>query len=530
MTRRRHLSPRWLVLLCALAGIMAAAHAAPIEQPGPSSHLFNHPYYQCVRNYYVATTGSDSNTGTSPGSAWLTLQHANDSGRSAGDCVNVAPGTYDQGVLISSGGNLAASTGYVVYRCTAMDACIVSDTPYNGQDESYASFVWNNASANLAKPTPMPGNYIIIDGFRMIAAAKAGATLYGQGVSLWDGPAEFTATAPPSVHHVWILNSVISGFGQAGVNINDGEYFFVVHNRIYQNAHTGCSAQGSGVGYVVLKAFPNYVRTADDSNNPILGKIDAFNNAIEWNVVYDNATTRCGSAKSPYDTDGNDIIIDTLNNAGSTNVTYPGSVLIAFNITYNAGGRGIHLFRSENITVANNSCYNSDLDPYDNGTYRPCIGDNLGYRNVFFNNIAYAIPDPTLGLPNCGGSGVPCLGFNAAFTGGLTTGQPADSFTNNISYCQYPKGYTQPWGYGCNPMFNGDAFPTAGAHANLAQTNPLWVGVGNISQGTETTPPSGANFALAAGSPAIGKGLTAPYLSLQSVDIGACSHASAACP
>jgi parallel beta-helix repeat protein len=432
--------------------------------------------------------------------------------------------------LLSSGGNYASSTGYVVYRCMQMDACTISDTVYNGQDESYASFAWNNSSLNNPNPTPMTGNYIIIDGFAMTAAPGAGSTGYGQGVSLWDGPVEFTKTAPPSVHHIWILNSVITGFGQAGVNMNDGEYFFVVHNRIYRNAHTGCKAQGSGLAYVVLKAFPKYVRTEDDSRNPILGEIASFNNAMEWNVVYDNATTRCGDARHPYDTDGNNIILDTLDNAGYTNKVYPGSVLVAFNIAYNAGGRGIHIFRSENITVANNSCYNNDLDPYENAAYRPCIGDNIGYHNLFFNNIAYAIPNPNLGVPNCGGSGVGCLGFNGAFSGGLKKGKTFDIFVNNISYCLYPNGYTQPWGWGCDPMFNGDYFPTKGPDQNFPQTNPLWKNVGNLSQGTETKAPRGVNFALLPGSPAIGKGLATSYMSSQSFDIGACPHTAATCP
>ncbi len=34
---------------------------------------------------------------------------------------------------------------------------------------------------------------------------------------------------------------------------------------------------------------------------------------------------------------------------------YPNQTLIDFNITFNAGGRGIHIFRSEYVTVANNS-------------------------------------------------------------------------------------------------------------------------------------------------------------------------------
>jgi hypothetical protein len=498
---------------------LAQAATATPTIPGPSQGLWDeHPGYRCGITYYVSPAGSDAASGTSKATAWATLQHANDilaqAGSAPGTCIIAAPGTYPHGVLIDVGGNAATPTGYLAYRCAVMDQCIVTDVAAGGAN---GSFAWNTSRQ------PMTGSYVFIDGFVLRAASK---TIFGQGVQLWDGN-DTVPDAPFSVHHIWITNSIISGYGQAGINMNDGEYFFAIHNTVYGNANAGCSAQGSGIAFVVLKAAPAYVRTLTDADNPVAGRIGAFNNAIMWNVVYNNATTACGTASDPYDTDGNDIILDTLNNAGGIGPVYPGSVLVAFNITYNAGGRGIHIFRSENVTVANNSCYNSDLDPYDNGAYRPCIGDNIGYSNVFLNNIAYAIPNPALGVPDCGGSGQGCLGFNAAYTGGLVAGQTPDTWLNNISYCT---ANTQPWGWGCNPMFNGDVFPITGTNANQVQINPQWVNVGATAQGTETTQPLAANFALATGSPAIGTGLLETYLNAQSVDMGACAHPLTQCP
>jgi hypothetical protein len=604
------------------AAVCGGARAA-VTLPGPDPALFAHPYYSCVTNYYVATTGSDANAGTSLDDAWATLQHANDTIAAAGPeagagvCVNVAPGIYGAGMFVTAGGQAATATGYLVYRCQQLDQCIVTGPTEGGAQGG--QFAWTQPNG--------PGSYVFVDGFVLLAAAPMGGIwgtgLFGQGVQLWDGN-DTVPNSPFSVHHVWIINDIISGYGQSGININDGEYFYIVHNTVYGNANAGCVAQGSGLGLVELKAIPGtYVRTPDDSDNVILGRIGKFNNAIAWNVAYNNATTECGTADDPYDTDGNNISLDTLNNGqiGSNVVTgpsYPGSVLVAFNITYNAGGRGIHLFRSENVTVANNSCYDSDLDPYDDGAYRPCIGDNIGYNNTFFNNLAYAIPQAGAGVPNCGGTGVGCLAFNAAFTGGLALGGGApDKFYNNMSYCT---SLIQPYGFGCNPMFaNGamltsakfyrktrtgdpvvltgplpgpmvsgttyyavkvggnqlefastaanatsnppsilgfyqiqvgtisivnlrssatdpsivvlqDTYPTSGAGANFAQTEPGWVDVGNESMGTESTPPVGVNFALSPGSAAIGKGMRASYLSKQSVDLGACPSSVTQCP
>ena len=95
-----------------------------VQKPGPSTDLFSHPYYTCVNNYYISALGSDSNNGSS-GSPWLTLQHADSTPRAPGDCINVAPGTYN-GMALSKGGNAATSTGYVVYRCQTLDGCTIN--------------------------------------------------------------------------------------------------------------------------------------------------------------------------------------------------------------------------------------------------------------------------------------------------------------------------------------------------------------------------------------------------------------------
>ena len=467
-------APNLLLSLClGMAAVASGVARAAPQVPGPDGALFEHPYYACKTRYYVSTGGSDGQAGTSVASAWATLQHANDivaaggAAAGAGTCIIVEPGTYMAGVRITAGGNAATSSGYLVYRCAKLDACTVTGPTEGGAQGG--QFAWTQPNG--------PGSYVFVDGF-VLAASDPGGGIYGQGqfgqgIQLWDGN-DTVAGAPFSVHHIWLINNIIHGYGQAGININDGEYFFAVHNTVYGNAHTGCTAQGSGIGFVELKAIPgSYTRTPDDADNAILGHIGAFNNAIAWNVSYTNATTRCGNAGNPYDSDGNDIILDTLNNGniGGTVITgpiYPGSVLVDFNIAYSAGGRGIHIFRSENITVANNSCYNSDLDPYDNGSYRPCIGDNVGYDNVFFNNLAYAIPQPGAGVPNCAGTGTGCLAFNGAYAGGLAPGGGVpDRFFNNFSYCT---SLAQPFGYGCNPMSSNSAMRTSAAFYAALQT------------------------------------------------------------
>jgi hypothetical protein len=55
--------------------------------------------FQALHTYYVSPTGNDSNSGTSPGAAWLSPNHAVD----CGDVIVAAPGTYDSGNFGNTG-------------------------------------------------------------------------------------------------------------------------------------------------------------------------------------------------------------------------------------------------------------------------------------------------------------------------------------------------------------------------------------------------------------------------------------------
>ncbi len=469
-----------------------------IEVPGPSQVLFNNPYYKCNQNFYVnGSTGKDNNVGSSS-SPWATLQHAHDAISISGTgswCVNVAPGIYSAGVLFTKGGNLASSTGYFVYRCQTIDACTVTA---NGAGGSNGTFAWNGTTT---------ANYVVIDGFTI---SPAGANQFGQGIEIWDNDGDVGQT----VHHVWLLNSIVTGAGQSGLQMNDGEYFFAVHNTIYSNSgQSNCGAQGSGISFAANKAFPSYTRTADDSNNPILGDIGSgFHSAIEWNVLYNNSL---GANCTNGATDGNNIIMDTNSNYFNSFPNYTGGILIAFNITYNAGGKGVWIFDSTNVTVANNSCYNTNLDANISGTARPCLGTQGGNADLYTNNVVY---EPV-------GSGV--LANNNAFQLDNEldlnqTGTPVpDVASSNVSYCTGTP--LNP----CNAAYNGAVYSCS---TNKCNTQPGWVNVGNTSAGSQATPPSGVNFALGSGSPAIGYGATKSYLSPQSVDAGACYHTLTSCP
>ena len=207
---------------------------------------------------------------------WATLQHANDTidNPSPNTCVNVAPGTYTSGVTLTKGGNAATRTGYLAYRCSTPsfvsgNGCIITD---NGR-----GFCFGSSCATTTGP-----NYVFIDGFSLHASSYSG---FGQGIQLWNGnESQFTTSA----HHVWIINNDITGYAQAGVQMNEGEYFYVIHNNTYANAYTQCGARGSGVSIAAARAISGYSPTADDLSNSMMGLYGPnypFHIVVAWNVT-----------------------------------------------------------------------------------------------------------------------------------------------------------------------------------------------------------------------------------------------------
>ena len=515
--------------------VTAGPATTGVQTPGPSLALFNNPYYTCVRNFYVATNGSDSNNGSSPSTPWRTIAYY-ESGTSptAGDCVNVAPGSYSAfNGSISHGGTTASSTGYVVYRCTAPGAD--HNLPGGGGFSGSGCVINDGGKAVCAGSSAYCGSadpsYLIFDGFSFIAPAYNTFAVAIQGCYVGD------TNASASCHHWIMVNNVIAGYGEAGIVEQNGDWFFALHNLIYANAAVpGCDAgsQGSGISFVASSPLTGYTQTADDIGpTPKLGiygstNPNPFHQFIEFNVVYNNRVN-CASGAA---TDGNGIILDTNDKSGGHTIQYPYRFLVAFNISYNNGGGNIHEIASSNYTIANNTSFNGYLDPSDTGIARGSIDLNAGFTqngSELVNNISWAIPGASPLNFNSSylvGGGNNSGFYNGGTSCGLTVDGVATCGGNNISYTVGASS-SDVAVYNTNPAWS--------CTGNKCMTDPLWVNVGNTggntgSAGTMSTPPAGTNFALQSGSPAIGYGVTRPYLSPQSVDAGACYHTLTSCP
>jgi serralysin len=134
-----------------------------------------------------------------------------------------------------------------------------------------------------------------------------------------------------------------------------------------------------------------------------------------------------------------------------------------------------------------------DIPLFNDGTWRGEISSAQGLGNVYKNNIAYAIV----------GAGI--LANNAPFLGADPV-DASNAWSNNLAFGGAPY------------MVAPDAFPMP---ANKTDADPLFVA------------PASSNFAVSAGSPAIGFGVAVPYWQQTTpggIDVGACPRTAATCP
>jgi len=479
-----------------------------VEVPGPSAALFANPPYTCVTNYYVATTGSDSTGNGSSGSPWATIAHADSQlptgGAAAGTCVNILPGTYvTNGVTLKNGGNTSSATGYVVYRCTVMDQCIMSGT---GNQNNMIAFYNPNGNTIPVNGVGAGHNYFMIDGLDLEASTSSNPANAGciddNGVTSSD------------IHHLWVMNSIMANCGGGGISTNNTEWVWFIHNTVHDCAKKN-NAQTSGVNFVYASNLTGtYTPTAMDN------LYAPYHIIIMWNNVYNNTLRPMGSGAYPG-VDGNGIILDTFDHTPNT---YTGKSLVAFNVSYENGGGGVHIFISDFTTVLNNTAYdNYNYDKSQNGGVAagtPGNFDNGSNNTVEANNIGYAPQNYQVTLPTDQGS------HNCGVTAGGSSSTVV-TWTTNIAAADY--------------------VPSTDPAVDYCKYDNSWNCTGNkCIQGSSSNPKPGAalfanatayNFALAAGSPAIGYGTQQtfawdPQATAQSVNAGACPPASqvAHCP
>ncbi len=297
--------------------------------------------------YYVSEQGNDANNGTSQNTPWRYLTTAIRKSQ-PGDTVFVMNGTY-------RGDMNNGQAHFVVTKNGTADKWIRFKALPGHSPKLLAT---NTTAVEFYQ-----SSYIEFSGFEVVGQGFSRSHSYGYGFVANTG------------HHILIANNEIYGFPVGGIGSQRISQFYIMNNDIHENAYWNDN-QGSGISIW----RPQNNQYGNDSNG--------YADYIIGNRVYANENKVYGSGIGfPNNmTDGNGIILDQNNLTG-----YSGRTLIANNVVFNNGGKGIHVFMSSNADVYNNTTYHNSWTRELTGS-RVEI-DSYDAKNVrFANNIAVPLP------------------------------------------------------------------------------------------------------------------------------------------
>ncbi len=166
-----------------------------------------------------------------------------------------------------------------------------------------------------------------------------GLTVRGEGYETDDNPWGNGILIRNS-HHVRIAGNEISGMPLNGISTVESSNLVIVDNEIYENAFWNHS-QGSGI---------SLWHSVSNGQPP---DADGYHDRVIGNRVYRNEN-KVTSVWRDYEviTDGNGIIIDQ-----GRETNYDGRVLVANNVVFDNGGRGIMVFETDRVDVIHNTVY-----------------------------------------------------------------------------------------------------------------------------------------------------------------------------
>jgi parallel beta-helix repeat protein len=297
------------------------------------------------RSIYVSKAGSDSN----PGTADKPLATINSVFRrftdlGAGDQIVVMPGTYYEAVSIKAGGTAAANL------------TLLSQVPSGAKIRSPAG---SYSAINIQK------NYVTVNGFDV----QGGGTGHGIEASYLDGN-----TASRGPHHLTIINNICHDNAGSGISVAYGDYYLIENNVCYRNCATN-PYQGSGISIYEPRAIAG---------------VETLRIFVLRNTCFSN--TALVLPNNAAHSDGNGIILDDFRNTQHPNPAgnYPYRSLVENNVCYFNGGKGVHVYFSDNATVRNNTCFFNNRDLKNTATWRGELSSVDSSNTVWVNNIGYA--------------------------------------------------------------------------------------------------------------------------------------------
>jgi len=339
----------------------------------------------CLRNWYIAPTGGGLGTQASP---WPSISAADTSGKlAAGDCVNLASGTYPitANNYLAHGGNANSVSGYVVYR---------SSIPRGAKLKATGS-MYNMFNVNA--------DYVIFDGLELDGGTggQVASPTTGGSCLEFDG------------HHAQALNNLVHDCGGGGITAVYKDWYWFIGNTVHDCAKFN-GYQTSAIS-IYEPAKVTFTATAADT-------AAIYHIQVNNNNTYANAETYLPGTNH---TDGNGIILDDFLNTQGNNpnvpagTVYPYKSLVSANTSHDNGGRAIHIFSSTGITVTANTTYNNVLDQSLLGQERGGLSV-VNSTNITVTNNKSSAPTSASGLLQYGSAAMDMRSTGSVWTGNAT--------------------------------------------------------------------------------------------------------------
>lgn len=305
--------------------------------------------------YFLSPSGSDSNNGTSTGSAWLSPNHAVNCGdvimaaaSTSYSAANFAPSKWGT-VTCSAANNVAW------LECATFDACKITSTASSGMQ--------------------VTASYWGVQGWEVtISAAASNAFACFSAI-----PNSGTA-----IHHIVFADDIANGcnadgFESANTSSTGYDYIAYVGNIAY-NSSQGSAACASG--------FSFYQPVQHDS-------LPGTHLYMAGNFSFGNLDPSTCNGTPP--TDGEGFIIDTpdWSQHSGTNVPYAAQIVVDGNLAVFNGGRGIQILNNSqggspyaHIYVRNNTSYGNNDFTNNAGDACAELYANSAIQTEFYANLS----------------------------------------------------------------------------------------------------------------------------------------------
>ncbi|WP_217428889.1 right-handed parallel beta-helix repeat-containing protein, partial [Micromonospora maritima] len=324
----------------------AAAPGAGAGKGGPTWAAGAMPPTQGGRYLYVSTRGDDRADGRSRATALRTLQRAADL-TEPGDTVLVGGGEYRAPGRANVLGVTRSGTArrWITYAAYPGERPVVRATGWQGISvrAAYVTVAGFTVIGSRATLTPA-----------QIAKAKRNDISDVEVTSNCIAVDEWAKADPPHrPHHVVVWGNTVTDCPLVGIAAQYADYVTIAYNEAARN---GWWSPFGGSGISVFGGWNS------DGNT-------GYKMIVRGNVTHDNWNkVPCRCSGFTKITDGNGIIVDSHDNADVAGPPlfqkpYAGRTLVENNISYNNGGRGINVFKSDHVDVVNNTLYHNARHP-----------------------------------------------------------------------------------------------------------------------------------------------------------------------